>query len=70
MQHDIHVTIAAERLTNAGYWVRVDLKRDKIHAYIGKLELLRIRIKNACLPEHKIWQAEKGAEMLRAAGKL
>jgi len=70
MFHDVHVSLAALRLANAGYRVEVNLTSDKLRAYVRNVEMVRLRIKNACVPDHKIWQAVQAADSLKAAGKL
>jgi hypothetical protein len=41
-----------------------------LRAYVRNVEMVRLRIKNACVPDHKIWQAVQAADSLKAAGKL
>jgi hypothetical protein len=70
MQADIHHTVAAIRLKKAGYVVTTNLARDSFKAIVRGHVLVALRIKNACVPEHKIWQAEQAIASVRAAGRL
>jgi hypothetical protein len=68
MQHDIHISVAKDRLHKAGYSVFVGA--NFLSASIRNVELVCVRINRACVPLKLIVAAENGADLLRRNGRL